>query len=156
MFDIGFFELLVIGVVLLIVMGPEKLPEVAKQAAFFVRKARQGMFRLRSEMREELEGTPFADFQKAQQEIADLKRDIRQMGTDLADAADQKIGAESSLTSKDAEGSLPSTKAESSLSSTEAEGSLPSTKAEGSLSSTDAEGSVSAAKAGKSSSSSKG
>ena len=138
MFDIGFFELLVIGVVLLIVMGPEKLPEVAKQAAFFVRKARQGMFRLRSEMREELEGTPFADFQKAQQEIADLKRDIRQMGTDLADAADQKIGAESSLTSKDAEGSLPST------------------KAEGSLSSTDAEGSVSAAKAGKSSSSSKG
>ena len=148
MFDIGFFELLVIGVVLLIVMGPEKLPEVAKQAAFFVRKARQGMFRLRSEMREELEGTPFADFQKAQQEIADLKRDIRQMGTDLADAADQKIGAESSLTSKDAEGSLPSTKAE---------GSLPSTEAEGSLSSTDAEGSVSgAAKAGKSSSSSKG
>ena len=147
MFDIGFFELLVIGVVLLIVMGPEKLPEVAKQAAFFVRKARQGMFRLRSEMREELEGTPFADFQKAQQEIADLKRDIRQMGSDLADAADQKIGAESSLTSKDAEGSLPSTKAESSLSSTEAEGSL---------SSTEAEGSVSAAKAGKSSSSSKG
>ena len=138
MFDIGFFELLVIGVVLLIVMGPEKLPEVAKQAAFFVRKARQGMFRLRSEMREEMEGTPFADFQKAQQEIADLKRDIRQMGTDLADAADQKIGAEGSLTSKDAEGSLPST------------------KAEGSLSSTEAEGSVSAAKAGKSSSSSKG
>ena len=147
MFDIGFFELLVIGVVLLIVMGPEKLPEVAKQAAFFVRKARQGMFRLRSEMREELEGTPFADFQKAQQEIADLKRDIRQMGTDLADAADQKIGAESSLTSKDAEGSF----------NTDAEGSLPSTEAEGSLSSTDAEGSVrGAAKAGKSSSSSKG
>ena len=97
MFDIGFFELLVIGVVLLIVMGPEKLPEVAKQAAFFVRKARQGMFRLRSEMRDEMEGTPFEDFQKAKQEISDLKRDLRQMGSDLADAADQNIDPGESL-----------------------------------------------------------
>ena len=89
MFDVGFFELLIIGVVLLIVMGPEKLPEVAKKAAFFVRKARQGMFRLRAEMRDEMEGTPFADFRQAKQEIADLKRDLRQMGSDLADSAEQ-------------------------------------------------------------------
>ena len=96
MFDIGFFELLVIGVVLLIVMGPEKLPEVAKKAAFVVRKARQGMFRLRSEMRDEMEGAPFSDFQQAKQEIADLKRDIRQMGSDLADAAEQSVGNDES------------------------------------------------------------
>ncbi len=91
MFDIGFFELVVIGVVLLVVMGPEKLPEVAKQAAFMVRKARQTMFKLRSEMSQEMQGTPFEDFQKAKQEMADLKRDIRQMGSDLANAAEEKI-----------------------------------------------------------------
>ncbi len=92
MFDIGFWELLVIAVVLLLVMGPERLPEVAKQAAFFVRKARQGMFRLRSEMQNELDGTPFSELEKAKREISDLKNDLRQFGRDLADSAEQKIG----------------------------------------------------------------
>jgi len=85
MFDIGFLELLVIGVVLLLVMGPERLPEVAKQAAFMIRKARQGLFRLRSEMQDEIQGTPFADLEDAKREIADLKNDLRQFGRDLAE-----------------------------------------------------------------------
>lgn len=91
MLDIGFFELLVVAVVLIIVMGPERLPEVAKQAAFYIRKARQGMFRLRNEMQHEMDGTPFADLQKAKQEMADFKNDIRQFGSDLADSADKKM-----------------------------------------------------------------
>lgn len=96
MFDIGFWELLVIGVVLLIVMGPERLPEVAKQAAFFVRKARQGMYRLRSEMQSEMDGTGFADLENTKREIADLKNDIKQFGRDLADSAEEKIESDDS------------------------------------------------------------
>lgn len=92
MLDIGFFELLVVAIVLIIVMGPERLPEVAKQAAFFIRKARQGMFRLRSEMQNEMEGTPFADLQQAKQEMADFKNDIKQFGRDLADSAEEHVG----------------------------------------------------------------
>ena len=92
MLDIGFFELLVVAVVLIIVMGPERLPEVAKQAAFYIRKARQGMFRLRSEMQSEIQGTPFADLEKAKQEMLDLKNDLRQFGRDLADSAEKKVG----------------------------------------------------------------
>ncbi len=90
MLDIGFFELLVVGVVLIIVMGPERLPEVAQKAAFLIRKARQGMFRLRSEMQSEIQGTPFADLEKAKQEMADLKNDLRQFGRELADSAENK------------------------------------------------------------------
>ncbi len=92
MLDIGFFELLVVAVVLIIVMGPERLPEVAKQAAFFIRKARQGMFRLRSEMQNEIQGTPFADLEKAKQEMSDLKNDLKQFGRDLADSAEKTVG----------------------------------------------------------------
>ncbi len=89
MFDIGFLELLVLGVVLLLVMGPERLPDVAKQIAFFIRKARQGVYRLRTEMQDEIQGTPFADLEAAKREIADLKNDIKQFGRDLADSADE-------------------------------------------------------------------
>jgi sec-independent protein translocase protein TatB len=90
MLDIGFFELLVVGVVLIIVMGPERLPEVEKQIAFYIRKARQGMFRLRTEMQSEIQGTPFADLEKAKQDMADLKNDLRQFGREIVDSAEHK------------------------------------------------------------------
>lgn len=85
MFDIGFWELLVIAVVLLLVLGPERLPEVAKQAAFFLRKARQGIFRIRNEMRSEI-GDPFQGLSEARQEVNNLKNDVKQFGRDLADS----------------------------------------------------------------------
>lgn len=90
MFDIGFWELLVIGIVLLLVMGPDRLPEVAKQAAFFIRKARQGVFRLRSEMENEINGSPLADIEAAKREMNDFKNDIKQFGRDLADSTDKE------------------------------------------------------------------
>ena len=89
MFDIGFWELLIIAVVLLLVLGPERLPEVAKQAAFWVRKARTGMHRLRSEMKSEIDGTPFADLQKARAEVSNFKNDMKQFGRDIVDSASQ-------------------------------------------------------------------
>jgi len=119
MLDIGFFELLVVGVVLIIVMGPERLPEVAKQAAFFVRKARQGMFKLRSEMQNEIQGTPFADIEKAKQEIADLKNDLKQFGRDLADSADSQDKTDQPVVRT--EGEFLSTEAGEALRSTEGE-----------------------------------
>lgn len=76
----------------MLVMGPERLPEVAKQAAFLVRKARQGMYRLKSEMQSEMDATPFGDLQKARDEISNFKNDIKQFGRDLADTAEQEVG----------------------------------------------------------------
>ena len=40
MFDVGFSELLVIAVVALLVLGPERLPKAARFAGLWVRKAR--------------------------------------------------------------------------------------------------------------------
>ena len=73
MFDIGFWELFIIAIVLLLVLGPERLPEVAKQAAFFIRKARNGLYRLRSEMDAEMQGTPLDDLNKAKQDWLDAQ-----------------------------------------------------------------------------------
>ena len=39
MFDVGFFELLMIGVVALVVIGPERLPRVAKTAGMWMGRA---------------------------------------------------------------------------------------------------------------------
>ena len=87
MFDIGFWEILVIAVVLLLVMGPERLPDVARQAGFLVRRARQALFRLRQEMNNDMQGSSFSEIDKTRQEMRDLKNDVTQLGKDIAFSA---------------------------------------------------------------------
>ena len=82
MFDIGFFELALIGLVLLVVMGPEKLPEVARQGASMLRKVRTFINNMKSEMdAQDPEG--MASLKQATKEIAELKASISQMGNDV-------------------------------------------------------------------------
>jgi sec-independent protein translocase protein TatB len=60
--DIGFGELVVIALVAVVVFGPDKLPELAKQAAVLLRKAREFANSARDDLREEL-GPEFADLE---------------------------------------------------------------------------------------------
>lgn len=60
--DIGFGELLVIAVVAIIVFGPDKLPEFAKQAGAMLRKARDFANSARDELRTEL-GEDYKDLE---------------------------------------------------------------------------------------------
>lgn len=88
MFDIGFFEVAIIGVVLLVVMGPERLPEVARQTAFLIRKVRGWVYNIKAEMRIENDDV-MAPFKAASQEMTDLKNDISQIGKDMASDVEQ-------------------------------------------------------------------
>lgn len=54
MFDIGFWELVLVGLVALIVVGPERLPEVARFLAVWIRKAQQSVRSLRKEIEDEI------------------------------------------------------------------------------------------------------
>lgn len=62
MFGVGLSELMVIAVVALIVVGPERLPDVARQAGKFLRQARQMANSARDELRNEL-GPEYADLE---------------------------------------------------------------------------------------------
>jgi len=72
MFDIGFSEILVIAVVALLVLGPERLPKAARFAGLWVRRARAQWYSVRSELERELA----AD---------ELKRSLRESGDALRD-----------------------------------------------------------------------
>ena len=73
MFDVGFTELLVIAVVALLVLGPERLPRAARLAGLWVRRARAQWYSVKAELENEL-----AD--------EELKRSLRQARDDLDDA----------------------------------------------------------------------
>lgn len=54
MFDIGFLELLLIGVLALLVLGPERLPGAARTAGRFVARARSLARGLQNQLKEEM------------------------------------------------------------------------------------------------------
>ena len=54
MFDIGFWEIVVIGVVALIVFGPERLPLFARRAGYWIGRIRRQVNQLRSEIEHEI------------------------------------------------------------------------------------------------------
>lgn len=62
MFGVGLSEIMVIAVVALLVVGPERLPDVAKQAGRLLRQARMMATNARDELRGEL-GPEYADLQ---------------------------------------------------------------------------------------------
>lgn len=55
MFDIGFFELLFIAIIALLVLGPERLPKAARAVGSWVGKAKRMMNQLSRELDREIE-----------------------------------------------------------------------------------------------------
>ncbi len=55
MFDIGFGELLLVAVVALVVLGPERLPKAARFVGLWVRRARAQWYSVKSELERELQ-----------------------------------------------------------------------------------------------------
>lgn len=59
MFDVGFWEILLILVLALVVIGPQRLPGAARKAGYFVGKARRYIEGVRSEVESELDVNEF-------------------------------------------------------------------------------------------------
>lgn len=66
MFDVGFFELLLISVVALLVLGPERLPHVARLTGALISKARRTVTEVKIELEKEVE------YHELQQRVKEL------------------------------------------------------------------------------------
>ena len=79
MFDIGFAELLLIGVVGLLVVGPEQLPGTVRTVLAWVNRFRRSFDQIRTEVRRELHNDEIMQKLKAEsQEIEQQVRDTTQ------------------------------------------------------------------------------
>jgi sec-independent protein translocase protein TatB len=55
MFDIGFWEFALIGVITLIVVGPERMPAIARKAGQYVGKVKKFIAKVQEDIGDELE-----------------------------------------------------------------------------------------------------
>ncbi len=54
MFDVGFFELILIGLVALLVVGPERLPKVARTAGLWLGKGKRMLSSVKADIEQEI------------------------------------------------------------------------------------------------------
>ena len=74
MFDIGFSELLVVFVVALLILGPERLPHAARTAGLWVRKIRRSINSVQREINAQL------DHEELQQKIGETNQRLLKEG----------------------------------------------------------------------------
>lgn len=74
MFDAGFLEMLLIGVIALIIVGPERLPKVARTIGYWVGKAKGFVATTRSDIEREFQNEEMRDLiNKQSREINELR-----------------------------------------------------------------------------------
>jgi sec-independent protein translocase protein TatB len=84
MFDIGFSEIALIAVVALLVLGPERLPKVARTAGALVRRARSSWLIVRNEIERELADEDLRKTLQDTQRSADVGADMRAAVVDMS------------------------------------------------------------------------
>ncbi len=91
MFDIGFSELMVIAVVALIVIGPEKLPKVARTVGHLFGRMQRYVNDVKSDISREM---ALDDLRKLQSSMQDTVQSIEQSVTTEVRAAEESVAGE--------------------------------------------------------------
>ena len=99
MFDMGFTEMMLIGIVALIVIGPERLPGVARTAGKYFGRLKRFMTTVKADVEQELRADELREILARQQQelnslkdtISDAGREIEQEANALSDAGEAVV-----------------------------------------------------------------
>jgi sec-independent protein translocase protein TatB len=114
MFDIGFSEMLVIGIVALVVIGPERLPKVARTMGHLFGRLQRYVTQVKSDINREMEaaelGNVKREFESAarsfqadvESKAAEVERDVRDAQTAIERELSQKAADSDAAAAADA------------------------------------------------------
>ena len=97
MFDIGFSELLVIGVVALIVIGPEKLPRVARTVGHLAGRLQRYVSDVKADINREIELEELRKMRDSMQQAAtsmesSVQSELNKTETELNQSVEAVVG----------------------------------------------------------------
>ena len=111
MFDISFSELLIIGVVALLVLGPERLPRVARTVGHLFGRAQRYMNDVKSDIQREIDLEDISDIKKQMEDASSsIKQSVNQFGNQIKDPLNEARDAVKNL-EKETEKAAQDTKA---------------------------------------------
>jgi sec-independent protein translocase protein TatB len=100
-FDIGFSELLVIGVVALIVIGPQKLPRVARTVGHLMGRLQRYVSDVKADINREIE----------LEELRKMRDSMHKAATEMQTSVDTELNKTADDLNKAVEGTKPDTPA---------------------------------------------
>ena len=83
MFDVGFSELVVIGLIALIVLGPKRLPEVARTAGKWMGQLRRFINNVKQDLDREIHQDELAELRKLREELDSTRSLMQNTSGDL-------------------------------------------------------------------------
>jgi sec-independent protein translocase protein TatB len=99
-FDVGFFELLLVGLVALLVFGPERLPSLARTAGLWIGRGRRFLSTVKADIEQELKAEELKRIIREQQLnnplhdlIEDTEKSLREARAQAAAALQPSAGA---------------------------------------------------------------
>lgn len=88
MFDIGFSELFVIGVVALLVLGPERLPRVARTAGHLLGRLQRYVSDVKADISREMQ---LEELRKLQAQVEQQVRDVERQANEAVSTANREV-----------------------------------------------------------------
>ena len=92
MFDVSFSELMLIGVVALVVIGPERLPKVARTAGHLFGRMQRYVATVKADIEREVNAVDLkGDLQNLKKEVEVLQSEVNAAGLEISQAATANI-----------------------------------------------------------------
>lgn len=105
MFDMGFLELMLIGVVGLLVLGPERLPKAARTLGLWIGKIKRTVSGMQREISAQLEAEELR--QKLNEQQKKLDEGVQQVKRGVESIAEEESGERPSASTGDEAGEAP-------------------------------------------------
>ncbi len=93
MFDVGFWEFALIGVITLIVVGPERMPAIARKTGQYVGKAKKLIAKIQEDVGGELEADKLKEHLNLEDEdsnVVEIFEETKQSLNEIKQGADAK------------------------------------------------------------------
>ncbi|MDC8445364.1 MAG: Sec-independent protein translocase protein TatB [Nitrosomonas sp.] len=94
MFDISFFEIMIISIVALIVIGPERLPQVARTLGHLMGRCRQFVYSIKTDIHNELRMEELKNMHNSMQEtVQSIESAVREEINEIKSATQSDSGS---------------------------------------------------------------
>jgi sec-independent protein translocase protein TatB len=83
MFDFGFWEIAIIGIITLIVVGPEKMPALARKAGLYVGKFKKFVSKIQNDINNEIKSEELIDQLSIKAEESSLSQTVEEVKSSI-------------------------------------------------------------------------
>lgn len=92
MFDVGFWEMTLIGLIALLVLGPERLPKVARTAGLWLARARRMIADVRADVNREIRNSELKEMQTLKDSVKETADEFAASVGDASKSVEAGVG----------------------------------------------------------------